>query len=202
MPLGCERSRSHHRPPTACGRGGFTLVELAFGLMLISIIMMIALPRWDRTRIQVDSQDQALRGVLMMAQRLAVTRGYDVVVAFDSAQLLVRVQEDPNFNGALDVGERVTATPLEGEVLFGRGSAPELRTGATAAVGFTERQGALPMFVYHRDGSASEVGVFYLTSRRSAAGRYSTDSRAFDLQRATGRVLAYRYDGTAWKRES
>lgn len=202
MPPIAARPRSRLRASALRGTRGFTLVEVAFALMLIGIIVAMAVPRFDRTRMQVDGQDQALRGLLMMAQRLAVTRGYDVLVVFDSAKGLVLVQEDPDADGVRDAGERVTGTLLEGEVVFGRGSAPALRAGATAGLAFTERQGSLPMFVYHRDGSASEVGVLYLTSRRSSGGRFATDSRAFDLQRATGRLLPYRYDGTSWKRET
>ncbi len=200
MPLVAECNRTR-RPIHAREHGGFTLVELMIGLMVMGIAVMIAVPRFDRSRLQVDAQDQAVRGFLMMAQRLAVTRGYDVVVTFDSAQRRLQAQEDPDFDGLVDAGERVTGAYLEGEVVFGRGSAPVLRSGATAAIGFTERQGSLPMFVYHRDGSASEVGVIYITSRRSFGGSYATDSRAFDMQRATGRLLPYRYNGSTWMRE-
>jgi prepilin-type N-terminal cleavage/methylation domain-containing protein len=185
-----------HRP-----REGFTLAEVIVVMALMAIATAMALPHLDRARLDVDSQAQSIRGVLIMAQRQAVTRGHDVVVTFDTAARLVRVQEDPNGNMVADPGERLSATAVEGEVAFSRGSAPVLRSGQGAGVNFTARVSGMPAFVFHRDGSASERAVFYLTSRRSGAGGHATDSRAFDLERATGRVIAYRYDGTAWQRE-
>ncbi len=186
-----------------CARAyGFTLVELLVVLGLMSLLMAVALPRIDRTRMNVDEQERALRSVLLMAQRLAVTRGYDVVVAFDTAGRAIRVQEDPDGDALADPGERVTVTQLTGDVLFARGSVPVLRAGAGADMSFTGRQSGLPMVVFHRDGSTSEAGTFYLTTRRGLGAGYASDGRAFDLQPGTGRLLAYRYDGQSWRREN
>ena len=197
-----------HRPPArpcfararVCA-DAFTLLELLVVLGLIGIAAAIALPRFDRSRVNVDAQALSVRGVLIIAQRAAVTRGLDVLVVFDTARRLLRVQEDPNGNMALDAGEVMTATAVEGDVSFSRGSAPQLRAGQGAGVNFVARQSGRPVLVFHRDGSASEAGVFYLTTTRSANGTYAADTRAFDVQRATGRAVAYRYDGTAWRRE-
>ncbi len=199
-----------HRPLSGPARAptrrpalpGFTLVELIVALGVIALLLAMALPHLDRTRMNVDEQARALRSVLLMAQRLSVTRGYDVVVAFDTASRGIRVQEDPNGDGVVQAGERIMVTELTGDVVFGRGSAPALRTSAGAALSFTGRQSGLPMFVYHRDGSASEAGTFYLTSRRGLGPGFAADGRAFDLQPGTGRLLAYRYDGRAWQREN
>ena len=179
----------------------FTLLELLVVLGLVGVAAAIALPRFDRTRMNVDAQAVSVRGVLMMAQRAAVTRGEDVLVVFDTAGRLLRVQEDPNGNMARDAGEQVTATVVEGDVVFDRGSAPALRVGQETGVNFAGRQSGQPVLVFHRDGSASEAGVFYLTTKRSANGNYAADTRAFDVQRATGRAVAYRYDGSVWRRE-
>lgn len=201
--------RSRERSTMTCevaaarsARGGFTLIELVISMTLVGIVLAIALPRFDRSRMRVNSQSLALRNTLMVAQRLAVTRGYDVVVNFDTAQGLVRVQEDPDGDLVSDAGERVTVTQLEGEVTMRRGSAPVLATGRVRGVNFNGRQNGMPTVVFHRDGSASEAGVFYLTTIRSLGGSHATDGHAFELARATGRVQAYRYDGSQWRREN
>ncbi len=185
--------------PRACATG-FTLVELMVVLGLIGVAVAIALPRFDRTRMNVDAQTQAIRQVLLMAQRTAITRGYDVVVAFDPDAGWLRVQEDPDYDLVLDAGERVTYTELEGDVVFGRGSAGVLKPGRSAAVSFNARQGGLPVLVFHRDGSASEQGTVYLSTRRSKDGAFATDTRALDVVRGTGRVEAYQSTGTSWQR--
>jgi prepilin-type N-terminal cleavage/methylation domain-containing protein len=179
----------------------FSLVELLIAMTLIAIVTTIAFPHIDMARLRVDGQGQAVRNVLMMAQRLAVTRGYDVVVSFDTAAGLLRVQEDPDADLVKDANERVTATKIEGDVVLQRGSAPVLSAGRTQGVNFTARAGGFPALVFHRDGSASEAGVFYLTTVRSLTGGHQTDARAFEIARATGRVQAYHYDGQAWQRE-
>ena len=182
-------------------RRAFSLIELLIVMTLGAIIVTIALPRFDRMRMTVDAQDQAIRSLLMMAQRLAVTRGYDVVVAFDTAAGLVRVQEDANSNMLVDAGERVTWTKIEDGVKLGRGTSPVLRTGATQAATFTARQGTLPVVVFHRDGSTNEAGTLYLSTVRAQGSAYTTDGHALDVQRATGRVLPYKYSGSTWDRE-
>ncbi len=190
-------------PRVSCdvpARNGFTVVELAVVLGLIGAIVAIALPRFDRTRMNVDAQAQALRSVLVMAQRTAITRGCDVVVAFDTAGRWIRVQEDPDGDLVLDPGEVWNTTQLEGDIVFGRGSAPVLKPGRTPPISFSARQSGRAVLVFHRDGSASEQGTIYLSSRRSGDVAYATDARAMDVVRATGRVEAYQSTGTGWKR--
>lgn len=180
-------------------RPGFTLLELVVVMGLVGALVAVALPRFDRTRMNVDAQTQALRSVLVMAQRTAVTRGCDVVVAFDTAGRWVRVQEDPDGDLVLDAGEVWNATQLDGDVVFGRGSAPVLKSGRTAPISFSARQSGRPALVFHRDGSASEQGTVYLSASRSSAAAHATDARALEVVRATGRVEAYRYT-RAWER--
>lgn len=189
------------RHPSCSWAGGFTLAEVVVVLAFIGIAMAMVLPRFDRTRMNLDAQEQNLRGALIMAQRLAVTRGCDVVVAFDAGNTSVRVQEDPDGDLVSDPGETDRWTALEGDVQFARGAAPPL-DGVTADIGFSARQSGRPAFVFHRDGSASEHSLFYLTSGRGFDSRHANDARAFEVQRATGRFVTWHYDGASWRRES
>jgi hypothetical protein len=59
----------------------------------------------------------------------------------------------------------------------------------------------MPAVVFHRDGSASEAGGFYLTSTRAAtSGAHVEDTRAIELERATGRASWYKYGPPLWRR--
>lgn len=62
-------------------------------------------------------------------------------------------------------------------------------------------QGGLPALTFHRDGSASEEGGFYITSRRAqVVGGYPQDTRAVEVERATGRPSWYRAGINEWHR--
>ena len=59
---------------------------------------------------------------------------------------------------------------------------------------------ALPALTFHRNGAASEEGVIYLTSLRGAAGDdNSQDTRALQIERATGCVRCFTYRTLAWQ---
>jgi hypothetical protein len=64
-------------------------------------------------------------------------------------------------------------------------------------INFTKQVGGMPAVVFHRDGSASEFGGFYLTF---ATGNRAKDTRAVEIERATGRAVWYRYSPPSWRR--
>ena len=125
-------------------------------------------------------------------------RQHDVVVAFDTVSGSLRIHEDANNDGALNTGERVRHVVLDERVRFGVGSAPP-RNGYVNAVTFTEEQGGLPAVRFRRSGSASQEGAFYLTSTRSADGENAQDTRAIEINRATGRSSWFYYDPPDWR---
>jgi len=220
MPQIAARPRSRCRAPDGCGmrgvrldrpsrrtpaRGraqpGVTLLELLVVMSIAAVLMVIAAPSIDRTRLNMDAQETTVRSLFLMAQRLAAIRGYDVVVSIDTAGRLVYMHEDPDLDMQVDAGERISAVKLDGALAFGRGTAPILRSGLTSAISFVGREASRPAVVFHRDGGVSEGGTFYLTSNRSGNTAYAKDSRAFDLERASGHLVAYRYSGSAWVRD-
>ena len=148
---------------------------------------MVAVPT---AYIAEDTADPADRR--LAAQQQAVTRQHDFVVGFDAPNGSIRVHQDANNDGKIDAGERVRNWPLGDNVVFGRGGAPAFAIGQPA-VTFTQVREGLPSVIFHRSGSASEYGGFYLTSRRSALGGLSRDARAIEVERATGRATWYRY---------
>ena len=180
-------------------RNGFTLIEVLAALVIVGILSALALPRIDLEAYKVNSAVRSTTSTLTYAQRLAVTLQHDIRVSFDSTNARIRIHEDANNNGLMDGSERVTSLPLEGGVTLGRATAPAAPFGP-AAVNFTQTQAGLPVLVFRRDGTASENGGFYLTTKKSAVLSNPYRSRAGQIIRGSGRVIWQRYTPSGWVR--
>lgn len=178
---------------------GFTLVEALICIVVIGIMAAIALPRLNLDSYTVTGSVRGLTSSLSYAQRLAITLQHDVIVAFDVPRNGIRIHEDENNNGTIDVGERWRFVPLSDGIVFGRSNAPATTIGA-AVISFTRTQNGMPALFLRRDGSASESGGFYIVPRRSVARNSPQEARACEIVRATGRVTWSRYLGSAWVR--
>ncbi len=181
---------------------GFTLVEMLIVVTMIGIMTGIALWRVDIARYQVNGDIQSIGTTLIASQREAIAKQHNVIVVFDTAGNRVRVIWDSNNNGQYDDGEHTRMVFLGERVQFGLGTAPALPMG-NQAVNFTdtETSSGLPSVTYYRNGSASEAGGAYITSRRSIGDpKYVNDNRAMRVERATGRAEWWHYDGTTWQR--
>ncbi|HEX7242449.1 MAG TPA: prepilin-type N-terminal cleavage/methylation domain-containing protein [Longimicrobiaceae bacterium] len=178
---------------------GFTLAEVMTALVVVGIMVAIAAPRLDLTTFRVDGAMQAAGSTLLAAQRAAVVRQHDVVVAFQTDGGLIRVHEDADNDGLLDAGETVGFTELGEGVVFGRGGAPAHPVGA-GPVTFARRQGGVPCVTFHRNGTASEEGGAYLTTQAAArTGSKPATARLVRVDRATGRASWFRYSGGRWE---
>ena len=188
-------------PRHACARRlglGFTLVEMLIVLVVIGIVVGLAAPKIDVMKYRVESAMQGVGTALLAVERQAITQGHDVIVMFDVPNNLIRIHDDANNNGIVDPGERVRGLPLGEGIVFGRAGVTPRPMGP-AAVNFTKVVAGLPAVVFHRDGSASEAGGFYLTSLRAATnGVHLDDTRAVELERATGRALWFKYGAGNW----
>ena len=191
LPRGSERY-------PGCSRSGFSLAELLIVLVVVSLLSLLVIPNFEIVKFRMDGAVRGAVAALVSAQRQAVTRQHDVVVAFDSAYRRLRIHQDRNNNGQIDTGEPTRIVTFDEGVVYGLGGAPALFD--TEVIGFTEAQGGLPVVRFIRSGSASEEGHVYLTSTRSAGtGEYAKDTRAVKVDRATGRVTWYYYDSDEWK---
>jgi hypothetical protein len=163
--------------------------------------MGIALPRIDVAQFQVNSAVQALSTTMVAAQREAITKQHDMILTFDADNRQLHLAWDANSNGAIEGNERARAVALDDRVVFGRGNAPARGFGG-APINFDDVIGGLPALTFHRNGSASGVGGFYLTSRAAAAGdaARTNHTRAVEIIRATGRTEWWRYSGSEWVR--
>ena len=190
-------------PRHACARRlrlGFTLIEMLIVLVIIGVVVGLAAPKIDVTKFRVESAMQGVGTMLLAVERQAITQQHDVIVMFDVPNNLLRIHDDANNNGLVDPGERVRGMPLGEGIVFGRAGVTARPMG-TAAVNFTKVVAGLPAVVFHRDGSASEAGGFYLTSNRAATGgTHLDDTRAVELERATGRASWLKYGTGGWVR--
>jgi prepilin-type N-terminal cleavage/methylation domain-containing protein len=187
-----------HWPFVGLHRSGFTMVEMLIVVTLIGLIAGIALPNVDYTRFRVDAAMRGVGTALVGAQRFAVTRQHDVVVLFDESNNTVRIHDDVNNNQQQDAGERIRGVSLGDQIVLGRGPATAHTVGG-GPVTFIKRVSGLPALTFHRNGAASEYGGFYLTSRRSLqSAAAATDGRLVMVERATGRISWYRFNGSTW----
>ena len=179
---------------------GFTLAEVLVVLVIIGIMATMALPRLDFAGQRSSGAMQFVGTTLLGAQRGAVTRQHAVVVAFDQPGRSIRLHYDRDNDARIDAGEEVRREFLDEGVVFGLGGASAHPVGSRA-VTFTHRQDGLPAVTFHRNGSASEEGGIYLTTRRSLTAAHTRDARLVLVDRATGRPSWLHYTGTEWKRE-
>lgn len=188
-----------NRDPGRRVRSGFTLPELLVVLLVVGLLSVLLVPNIEIVKYRMDGAARGAVAALVSAQRQAVSRQHDVIVAFDTLYQRLRIHQDRNNNGAIDTGEPTRTVPFDEGVVFGLDGAPALFGGST--VGFTELQGGLPVARFIRSGSAGEEGHIYLTSTRSAdTSAHPKDTRAVKVDRATGRVTWYYYDGNEWEK--
>jgi len=181
---------------------GFSTLEVLLVVAIMGILAVIALPRIDLYRIQANSAIQIMGTTMVAAQREALTKQHDIILTFDVPNRRMRIIWDANSNSTIDAGERSRSVPLDDRIRFGLGGAPARAFGA-APVNFTRTINGLPALIFHRNGSASGIGGFYVTSSRAVldgTAKWNRDTRAVEIVRATGRTEWFKYNGTAWIR--
>lgn len=190
----------YDRPTWQHPESGFTLIEMIIIVVIIGLTAAIALPSVDYGHFRVNSAMRGIGMTLIGTQRFAVSGQHDEIVMFDQASNALRILDDLNNNHVPDTGERFRAVSLGESIVFGRGPAPADTAVGGATVTFTKVVNGMPAVTFHRNGAASEYGGFYMTSQRAlnSGSKYATDARLVIIERATGHVTWYRYDGTTW----
>ena len=168
-------------------------------LAIIGVIAAFAYPKVNFTQFRVDAAARTVRVALQNAERLAVTRQYDVVVSFDTTNRRIRILEDNNNNATVDAGEHVTFAQLEDSVHFAVPPAGVSGSASSAINGSSIRTvDNMPTLIFHRDGAANSDADIYITSRRAL----DDDFRCVRVIQSTGRTLWWRYLNGAWEQAS
>ena len=180
---------------------GFTLIEMLMVVVLISIVVTWAVPKFDINRYRADAAGNLVRTLLQSAQRNGITRQSNLIVSFDRPGRRLRIVQDDNNNGLIDAGERVLYRNLEEGARFSTPwwPGPNGTTPAASVVGNNLITIAgLESINFLRDGSASSDLEVYVTTRDNV----KTEYRAVTLTAATGRTELWKWNGTAWLRMS
>ena len=176
---------------------GFTMIELLTVMAVAGILMLIAAPRIDVPRFQLDAAMREIGSSVALARGRSILRQHDYILMFHENGFVLL--EDRNNNGSTDPGEERRTVELPDRVRFDRGGATPM-LGLTQAISFTKTAEELPALTFHRNGAASEEGVIYLTSVRAAGAEVnSQDTRALRIERATGRVRCFTYRTLSWR---
>jgi prepilin-type N-terminal cleavage/methylation domain-containing protein len=177
-------------------RAGMTLLELMVVLSVLSVLSGIAITRLNTVGFKMDAAARTTHAAVQQAQRLALTRQFDVIVSFDRATRRVRIAEDANNDGAIAPDERVRWRALEDSARFEDPPQAVNGGGAVAIDGDNLRAvDGMPSITFRRSGSASSELEVYLGSKRD----HPDDYRAVQVSRATGRVEWFKYVGGQWR---
>ncbi len=174
-------------------------MELIVIMAFIGLIAAIAGPRIDVARFRMDAAAQEVSTALHAAQQTALLRGHNVNIAFDTTDATLVVHHDADNDKTIQTSETYRVTELGEGVTFGRGGAPALN-GASADVTFSVTINGRPGLRYYRNGSTSEAGTVYLTTRQAQIGStFAEHTRAMQVERSTGRVRCFSYKKGSWE---
>lgn len=188
--------RTQPENPPVLNRAGMTLIEMATALAVLGIMSGIAITRLNTIGFKMDGAARVTHAAVQQAQRLALTRQFDVIVSFDQSTRRVRIAEDANNDGAIAPDERVRWRALEDSTRFDNPPSAVGGGGAVAIDGDNLRDvDGMPSIIFRRSGSASSELQVYLGSKRGEAD----DFRAIQVTRATGRVEWFKYVGGQWR---
>jgi len=170
-------------------------MEVILVMVFIGILAALAVPKVNLPGFRADASARQVRMTLQVAQRLAVTRQYDVIVSFDTVNQTIRMVEDLNNNGVADPGERVTWHPLHEGTHFATPPAGVYGTVSQSVFGAgVQTIDGMPSVIFMRSGASSTDLEVYLTSLDAALDYF----RGVTVTQSTGRTVYEKYLNSIW----
>lgn len=180
---------------TSDRRTGSALIETIFVVILIAILAALAVPKINLPGFRANGSARQARMALQVAQRLAVTRQYNVIVSFDTVNQTIRIVEDLNNNGVVDPGERVTWHPLNEGTRFATPPVGIYGPVAQSVSGNSiQAIDGMPSVIFMRSGAATSDVEVYLTSLSPALDYF----RGISVAQPTGRTIYEKYVNGIW----
>lgn len=179
-------------------RPGFSLLEIIIVMLIMSVVAGLAIPKLNLSSTRVEAISQQVRSVFQTSQRTSITRQFDVIISFDTVRSELRIGEDRDNSGTIDVakGEVRIWRPTgqnEGNIFSAPPKTLAGASGSVPIVGSTLKSvDGYPSIIFHRDGSASSDAEVYMSNASRGVMQY----RMVKLTRSTGRTDMYRYAGT------
>jgi Tfp pilus assembly protein FimT len=174
---------------------GVTVIELLVLLAILAVIVGLALPRLDTVHFRADANVKLVRTVLQQAQQIAVQKGRDVIVGFDTAGARIRIVEDTDGNRALSDGEPVIWRSLTESAHFvvpPIGLSTQITPGVAGnAISSVD---GMPSITFGKEGTVSSNAELYIV----VDGKKDRAFRAVTLTQVSPKTQWYRLTGDAW----
>jgi prepilin-type N-terminal cleavage/methylation domain-containing protein len=180
--------------------GGYNLIEMMFVMGIMSVLAGMAIVQINASRAALKG-DAAMRVVMTQmnqAREMAITQRRYMQVNFAAPRTVAIVREDTTTTTT-----PLSAVPFEGGATFslyaGLPDTPDA-FGKSAATTFTSSAGTVAVVKFAPDGTLVDAnGRTANGSVFLAIPNLILSSRAITVLGSTGRVRAYRWDGSGWK---
>jgi prepilin-type N-terminal cleavage/methylation domain-containing protein len=182
---------------------GFTLVELAFSLAIICVVVVVVFEAYANAypAFRATSSVQLLQSELRQAREVAIDQRRSVQVTFQGTSELVAVVQGINGASNTTIYDYFLPEGLKYVVLSGVPDTPAPDNfGNSYAVSYACPGNTLPCTItFQSDGSVldgsggSTNGSIFI----GITGQTQT-ARAVKILSATGRIRAWSYNGSAW----
>jgi len=216
--LGCGRSLVQWwRKPRSGGQGvgpsgparkvslpweaGFTLVELAFTLAIICIVVVVVFEAYANAypAFRATSSVQLLQSQLRQAREVSIDQRRSVTVTLQGTAEIVAVVQGINGGSNTQIYDYFLPEGLKYVLLSGVPDTPD-GYGNSYAVNYNCPSHTLPCTItFQSDGSVLDGGGAYNNGSIfiGITGQTQT-ARAVTILSATGRIREWSYNGTAW----